>query len=107
MASVYFVKRTGKWQALVRRAGEATIVGTYPTKAEADAFADDAEARIKAERAAKFDPRSTLPKSGDMLDEKLFKTITLFVRSPQCTKRLHASGTSPNRSHASQSNRNC
>lgn len=84
-------KRTSKngvvtWQAIVRMKNAETVVATKPTRQEAQEFADRVERELLAAESAKRNPFSTLPSTGNWMDEKLIKTIELFAASKRCIK---------------------
>jgi integrase len=85
--SVYFRKDVlpeKPWQALIRENGRTAESERFATKEEGEAFVGRYLARIKAE--AEASSLSLLPPSGDMRDEKLEKTLRLFLASPECKK---------------------
>lgn len=90
MASIYpRVNKQGikTWQVMIRRAGEIPIIQSFASKEDADQFAKAGEKRIAFEREAARSPRSTLPESGDLADEKLLTTFSLFAKSDAMIKR--------------------
>lgn len=85
MASVRpLTRESGKvvWNVQIRRTGWPPTSGTFDTEAEAREFEADIEAQITKMRERASD---ALPRSGTLLDEKLVKTLGLYLNSPKCT----------------------
>lgn len=82
------------WQMTIRRKDRDTITDKFPTLEAAIAGVAECLKRIEQEsaaereRAAKADPRSTLPASGSWADEELSKTLALFIE-PKPKKSVH------------------
>ena len=90
MASIYpRVNKHGiqTWQVMIRRAGEIPIIQSFSSREEAERFAKAGEKRIAMEREATRNPRSTMPESGELADEKLLTTFSLFVKSDSMISR--------------------
>lgn len=82
------IRKRGKaWEASIRRTGQENISGSFPTREEAVAFAEECERRIAHERRLAADPKATLPDSGRLEDETLLATLSHFKKSDACINR--------------------
>lgn len=73
-----------RWQVMIRRAGEPFVSKKCESEELARAFMEECEARVAVSRQLKSE---ALPESGNLGDERLQKTLALYINkhnNPKC-----------------------
>ncbi len=79
----------GIWIVSIRRKGFEPVYEKFDNEKSARIFNDEREAELLRERARNTDPRASLPDSGNLDDELLLTTISLYKKSPSLTARIN------------------